>query len=195
MRVVGIILMCISAAIDVISFFKVMSINTMKEAESFHRLLIIGTIAFFVGLVLTLVGRNKYQKNQYIATESASFGEKLSSISAENDSKWCCKHCGQWNEKSLTICLNCGEKKAVKSTPNKSVAANEWKCSKCGKINQNYVGTCGCGQTKQANIENKKLSNNPIESLDELKKYKELLDMGAITQEEYDTKKKEILKL
>ncbi len=25
---------------------------------------------------------------------------------------------------------------------------NEWKCPKCGKINQNYVGTCGCGEIK-----------------------------------------------
>ena len=25
---------------------------------------------------------------------------------------------------------------------------DEWKCPKCGKINQNYVGTCGCGQLK-----------------------------------------------
>lgn len=25
---------------------------------------------------------------------------------------------------------------------------NEWKCPTCGKINQNYVGTCGCGQSK-----------------------------------------------
>lgn len=24
----------------------------------------------------------------------------------------------------------------------------EWKCPKCGKINQNYVGTCGCGESK-----------------------------------------------
>lgn len=24
----------------------------------------------------------------------------------------------------------------------------EWVCSKCGKTNQNYVGTCGCGQVK-----------------------------------------------
>ena len=28
---------------------------------------------------------------------------------------------------------------------------SEWKCNKCGKINQNYVGTCGCGQTKESN--------------------------------------------
>lgn len=25
---------------------------------------------------------------------------------------------------------------------------NEWKCPNCGKINQNYTGTCGCGQLK-----------------------------------------------
>ena len=30
----------------------------------------------------------------------------------------------------------------------RSAGTNEWKCPKCGKINQNYVGTCGCGQQK-----------------------------------------------
>ncbi len=30
---------------------------------------------------------------------------------------------------------------------------------------------------------------------DEIKKYKELLDIGAITQEEYDAKKKQLLGL
>lgn len=33
---------------------------------------------------------------------------------------------------------------AVKNTP----AANTWKCPKCGTINQNYAGTCGCGESK-----------------------------------------------
>ncbi len=32
-------------------------------------------------------------------------------------------------------------------------------------------------------------------NIDELKKYKELLDMGAITQEEFNKKKKELLNL
>lgn len=31
---------------------------------------------------------------------------------------------------------------------NRIAGPNEWKCSKCGVINQNYVGTCGCGHTK-----------------------------------------------
>lgn len=38
-------------------------------------------------------------------------------------------------------------------------------------------------------------SNISMNIPDELKKYKELLDMDAITQDEYDKKKKEILKL
>ena len=36
---------------------------------------------------------------------------------------------------------------------------------------------------------------NESSNLDEIKKLKELLDIGAITQEEFDTKKKELLKL
>lgn len=49
------------------------------------------------------------------------------------------------------------EKKEIKSENTKSKnafeekrepSANEWKCPKCGKINQSYVGTCGCGEKK-----------------------------------------------
>ncbi len=28
------------------------------------------------------------------------------------------------------------------------VGYNEWKCPNCGRVNQNYVGTCGCGTKK-----------------------------------------------
>lgn len=30
----------------------------------------------------------------------------------------------------------------------KLAESDEWKCPNCGKINKNYVGTCGCGQHK-----------------------------------------------
>jgi len=39
------------------------------------------------------------------------------------------------------------------------------------------------------------VNTTTVSSADELKKYKELLDMGAITQEEFDAKKKELLNL
>lgn len=47
--------------------------------------------------------------------------------------------------------LNTNNVKTSVSNQNKIAGANEWKCSKCGAVNQNYVGTCGCGQTKQNN--------------------------------------------
>ncbi len=31
------------------------------------------------------------------------------------------------------------------------VNSNQWKCSKCGRLNENYVGTCACGNTKSQN--------------------------------------------
>ena len=34
------------------------------------------------------------------------------------------------------------------SSSDTSVGVNEWKCPNCGKVNQNYVGTCGCGTLK-----------------------------------------------
>lgn len=36
--------------------------------------------------------------------------------------------------------------------PSKAVpGSNEWKCSKCGRINASYVGTCGCGEPRFKN--------------------------------------------
>ena len=32
--------------------------------------------------------------------------------------------------------------------PKGQVVSGEWKCPKCGRVNQNYVGTCGCGEIK-----------------------------------------------
>lgn len=43
------------------------------------------------------------------------------------------------------------------------------------------------------NINKKEKENDSISNLDELKKLKELLDLGAITPDEFETKKKELL--
>ena len=34
------------------------------------------------------------------------------------------------------------------AVPEREPEEYEWKCPSCGKINQNYVGTCGCGAAK-----------------------------------------------
>ena len=40
------------------------------------------------------------------------------------------------------------EKPKKEEPPERVPEEHEWKCAKCGKINQNYVGTCGCGEPK-----------------------------------------------
>lgn len=68
-----------------------------------------------------------------------------------------------------------------------------WQCNKCGKLLPAYAGTCGCGNTKTANKKELDISS-ATNNVDLIIKYKDLLDSGAITQEEFDVKKKELLK-
>lgn len=48
------------------------------------------------------------------------------------------------NTYNSALFKNSGTESAPKGQP----SSGEWKCSKCGKVNQNYVGTCGCGEVK-----------------------------------------------
>lgn len=50
-------------------------------------------------------------------------------------------------------------------------------------------------QKKQKETASSQSASPAVSSADELKKFKELLDMGVITQEEFDAKKKELLGL
>lgn len=87
----------------------------------------------------------------------------------------------------------------------KVISSGGWKCSKCGRVNPSYTGTCACGGTKyeteakaKADAEAAKAKENSEKELLELQKlktYKDLLDSGAISQEEFDLKKKQLLGL
>lgn len=92
-----------------------------------------------------------------------------------------------------------------------------WVCTHCHTKNASYVGTCSCGRAKPQSVilhkpveiekswENNETQKsvgqvrafntvtNESDNLDILKKYKELLDMGAISEEEFLEKKKELL--
>lgn len=83
------------------------------------------------------------------------------------------------------------------------IPVNGWRCS-CGKANESYVGTCSCGRDrydenvhksvpviKVPEINNEK--NEEEYQMDLLIKYKELFDMGAISEDEFNFQKKRIL--
>ena len=101
--------------------------------------------------------------------------------------------------------------KAQKSSDNTNrtptpIVSNTWRCS-CGQINPHYVYECTCGakrRTLQEQLTEKKISKSPVSpknqhqdtqllNLQLLREYKELLDSGIITQEEFDKKKSELL--
>ena len=87
-------------------------------------------------------------------------------------------------------------------------SSDGWKC-RCGRYNPNYVTTCVCNATKRDMLTAKPVpvsspaptpvstsSAAPVDEMKNiavLKEYKELLDAGVITQEEFDAKKKSIL--
>lgn len=95
-----------------------------------------------------------------------------------------------------------------------------WRCSNCGKVHYSYETSCSCGKSifDSASIVKKKEAviptidetleensmntvgqkdntNTELSPFDVIRKYKELLDEGIITQEEFDTKKKQLLGL
>lgn len=82
--------------------------------------------------------------------------------------------------------------------------AGGWECY-CGNLNPYYTGTCSCGRTKSEVLNFRKQEKEQKEStkkmeaesakLDNLKKLKDLLDSGVLTQEEFDKKKKQLLEM
>lgn len=81
--------------------------------------------------------RNALFSAAIAATECAF--DKLNLKVGEKLEKEINSDCDQLNKSSNTF--NMSHSNAVPSS-------NEWKCPNCGKIQQNYVGTCGCGQQK-----------------------------------------------
>jgi predicted ATP-dependent serine protease len=107
----------------------------------------------------------------------------------------------------------------MKQEEAKALADGGWRCRRCGKVHPYYVGSCGCCLTRQQSKEmdrkaeqlaeegkkaeeankEKQLDKDETEEqrdkFEEIKKYKELLDNGIITEEEYNKKKSELLGL
>ena len=70
-----------------------------------------------------------------------------------------------------------------------------WKCNKCGNVNPSYSGTCNCGNLKASNQTKEIEDKRETENFQKMKSYKDLLDSGVITQEEFDAKKEQLLGL
>ncbi len=98
-----------------------------------------------------------------------------------------CTACGATNSSSSFHCQNCGAKLAPATLAQKTGKEGQWRC-KCGAQNYSYETTCHrCGEKKS-----EASSKSITEQLEELKK---LQEQGLITEADYESKKKQILKL
>ncbi len=117
---------------------------------------------------------------------------------------WQCPKCKKTNAYYVTTCT-CGTPKQTSVYADRK-DLEKWICVNCGTENTIHKVICTCGMKKSENDAKtaagekwlkpeslEQLNSDKADNLDILKKYKELLDMGAITQEEYDIKKRELL--
>lgn len=132
-----------------------------------------------------------------------------------SSSAWKCPKCGEINSNSMTSC-SCGTLKP--SATSGAAPSTFWRCRRCNRDNPDYASTCSCGCKKNPSSSNNRALNNiktassavatpavaqgttqettsELDTIEKLKGYKELLDVGAITQEEFDEKKKQLLGL
>ena len=80
-----------------------------------------------------------------------------------------------------------------------------WRCS-CGKVNSPHSLSCSCGKSKnepvilvETSVDTSKetiaTSLDEYKKLELIKEYKSLLDADALTQEEFEKKKKQLLEM
>lgn len=101
---------------------------------------------------------------------------------------WKCRFCGRINAVYVGTC-GCGRTKEESMLKNNNIQEVK---SKSLEMNSKSEETKAGNEESKPKSEDTKISNQ-IENLELLKKYKELLDIGAITQEEFENKKKEII--
>ncbi|MDE5619110.1 MAG: SHOCT domain-containing protein [Ruminococcus sp.] len=98
------------------------------------------------------------------------------------------------------------ENKRIEEENKRILASGGWKCANCNTCNPDYITTCQCGVSKSNNvpiskpktkseIKHEPEEKEPLSSVDEILKLKQLLDAGLLTQDEFDTKKKQLLGL
>lgn len=96
---------------------------------------------------------------------------------AQADSTWRCPKCNEIN--TGMKCYMCGTDKYGNANMQMGYGAptvNGWTCLSCGRINPNYVGTCGCGRANdgitQPQADSVNGTNRPVWFNPEVRKWK-----------------------
>lgn len=157
-----------------------------------------GFFLWFIGLIVALTKPEyrPYEGNNY-NTEHLTHTVIDPRTIGETDRKmilmdggWECSYCHHLNQSYVTSCA-CGKDKAAsemhKIELQKQLQEYREQRKKAKESEQQKANPQEVSQQSES-------SKKELDKIEVLKKYKELLDMGAISQEEYETKKQALLK-
>lgn len=178
-------------------------------------------LGFFLGVIGLIIVLSKPEANYYVPDSQADQMHSIAPIGSSSpqpmrsssqapvssstqnlvrspsqadvpSSGWKCNQCGRNNASYTTSCA-CGMTQA-KNKDFDHVQGSFRVCPNCKKLHPKYVFSCDCGYPdKMGSSEDAGSWQASQSPADELLQLKKLLDAGAITQEEYDKKKQELL--
>lgn len=118
-----------------------------SQKEELLAAIFIGVILGIIGSIFLIIakGMDKTAGEEYerYLKGQISSSQNIAYTPIENGNRFCPK-CGVANAPANNYCSNCSTRLNAAATSSEG----EWKCPSCGRINQNYVGTCGCGEVK-----------------------------------------------
>ncbi len=186
--------------------------QTVNESKGYDGGFWLGFFLGFIGLIIVACKAECHSSVETLDSTS-SLLKTIEDQKTVSTGDWKCI-CGCVNSDYVGTC-SCGRTRDESSTTyenlvkasedecNKRILAHGgWKCI-CGRVNSDYVGTCSCGRTKNENSETQETpiqratekEDKELLNLQKLKSYKELLDFGIISKEEFDKKKSELLNI
>ncbi|MEE3439454.1 MULTISPECIES: zinc ribbon domain-containing protein [Ruminococcus] len=106
----------------------------------FYIFIVLGIIFLILSIVMFCAGESSKSENTNVNSEENAEKDKPRFIA--------CPKCGELNSSNNTKCFKCKTDLIEIINKKETKTSNVWICPKCGRENQNYVGTCGCGEVK-----------------------------------------------
>ena len=143
-------------------------------------------LGFFFGLIAFIIALAKPDANNSYHQGSINDYSNGSGRTSDTDMS------GHYGNRLLANAANYQERRISSGNTQKE---GFWRCL-CKNYNSDNIEICTfCGRKKDGTFPEKNaVANNSTDNIEKIKKYKELLDIGAITEDEYNEKKKALLK-
>lgn len=118
-----------------------------EEAEFYSTICVwLGVVCIISGILFVIAANSQEKKALQDMYNHVNHMHQHNVYESQITNYKICSNCGDTNDIKANYCRNCSNK--LDNNKIVSRGQNCWVCPKCGNVNQNYVGTCGCGEVK-----------------------------------------------